>query len=72
MDSTYVVYISNGFAEPYEITVDFALRRLVPSKKEPLTVAIPAKTEKFLILLKAEPKAMSWEYGYSIKYRPVR
>ena len=72
VDSTYVVYVSNGFGEPYEITVDFSLRRLVPSKKEPLTVTVPAKTEKFLLLLKAEPKATSWEYGYSVKYRPVR
>jgi len=72
IDSTYVVYISNGFAESYEVTVDFALKRLVPSRKEPLTVQIPARTERFLLLLKAEPKATSWEYGYSIRYRPIR
>jgi murein DD-endopeptidase MepM/ murein hydrolase activator NlpD len=71
IDSTYVVYVSNGFPEAREITVQFTLRRLTPSRPNPLTLTVPPKTENFLVLLKAAPKATSWEYGYSISHKPV-
>ncbi len=72
IDSTYVVYVSNGFPEAREVTVDFVLRGLVPSRPDPVTVAVPPKTEKFLIILRADPKAAGWQYGYTIRNRPAR
>jgi murein DD-endopeptidase MepM/ murein hydrolase activator NlpD len=71
IDSTYVVFVSNGYPEAREITVQFSLRRLTPSLTNPVTLRVEPKTEKFLVLLKAAPKATSWEYGYSISHKPA-
>lgn len=72
IDATYVVYVANGLTVPQEITVDFTLRNLVPSRPEPLTVVVPAGTEHFLLLLRAAPGSAVWGYGYTIRKNPVR
>jgi murein DD-endopeptidase MepM/ murein hydrolase activator NlpD len=67
IDETYKVFVKNGTESAKEVIIDFSLKNLVPSKPEPLTVAVPALTEHFLLLLRARPKATSWEYGYSLR-----
>lgn len=71
VDSSYVVYVSNGLALPQQVEVHFALRGLLPSRSQPVSLQVPAKTELFLILLKADPRARSLQYGYSIRHGPV-
>jgi murein DD-endopeptidase MepM/ murein hydrolase activator NlpD len=72
IDETYVVFVNNGTDSAQEVTVDFRLRNLVPSRPEPLTVTVPARTEHFLLLLRARPRASSWEYGYTIRTQDAR
>jgi murein DD-endopeptidase MepM/ murein hydrolase activator NlpD len=67
IDETYTVFIKNGTDSAKEVSVDFSLRNLAPSRPEPLSVTVPALTEHFLLLLRARPGATSWEYGYSLR-----
>jgi murein DD-endopeptidase MepM/ murein hydrolase activator NlpD len=71
VDETYEVFVKNGTEGAKEITIDFDLRNLLPSRPEPLTVTVPALTEHFLLLLRARPKATKWEYGYSLRTKNV-
>jgi murein DD-endopeptidase MepM/ murein hydrolase activator NlpD len=71
IDDTYMVFVSNGTGFTQDITVGFSLRNLTPSRRHPLTLRVPARTEKFLIMLQAAPRATAWQYGYSIKAKPV-
>ncbi|MDR3200580.1 MAG: hypothetical protein LBT68_03875, partial [Spirochaetales bacterium] len=61
------VFVKNGTDSAQEVTVEFRLRNLVSSRRQPLTLIVPALAERFLILLRASPGAASWEYGYSIR-----
>jgi murein DD-endopeptidase MepM/ murein hydrolase activator NlpD len=72
IDETYVVFVNNGTDSAQEVTVDFNLRNLVPSRPEPVTLAVPAGTEHFLIILRARPKVSGWEYGYTIRTKSMR
>jgi murein DD-endopeptidase MepM/ murein hydrolase activator NlpD len=72
VDETYLVFIRNGADGEREVTVDFSLRNLVPSRPEPLTVTVPALTEKFLLLLRVRPRSTGWEYGYSLRIKNVQ
>jgi murein DD-endopeptidase MepM/ murein hydrolase activator NlpD len=67
VDETYEVFVKNGTDSAKEVTVEFRLRNLVASRGQPLTLTVPALTERFLLLLRASPGAASWEYGYSIR-----
>jgi hypothetical protein len=72
IDETYVVFLNNGTDSAQEVSVDFRLRNLVPSRPEPVTVTIPARTEHFLLLLRARPRVSGWEYGYTIRTKATR
>jgi murein DD-endopeptidase MepM/ murein hydrolase activator NlpD len=71
IDETYTVFVKNGTDRAKEVSVDFSLRNLAPSRPEPLSVTVPALTERFLLLLRALPRAASWEYGYSLRTKNV-
>jgi len=64
--TSIVIFAANGFDEEKTITVDFTLKNLIPSKKLPVTINIPKRTELFLIILDLEKENESWEYR--IKY----
>ena len=72
VDGTYVVFVSNGFSEPRRVTVGFSLQGLGPSRPLPVTLDVPAGTERFLLLLKADPRARSLQYSYTIRHGPLR
>ncbi|MDR1931182.1 MAG: peptidoglycan DD-metalloendopeptidase family protein [Spirochaetales bacterium] len=67
IDETYKVFVQNGTDGAKEITVEFKLRNLSPSRSQPLTVTVPALSERFLLLLRVRPGATSWEYGYTLR-----
>ncbi|MCL1818949.1 MAG: M23 family metallopeptidase [Spirochaetaceae bacterium] len=67
IDETFKVFAQNGTDFAKEITVELNLKNLSSSRPLPLTLTVPALTERFLLLLRAKPRATSWQYGYSIR-----
>lgn len=71
-DLTYAVFVGNGFPEDIEATIDFRLSGMTADADLPMDIRIPARTEVFVTLLRANPEANRWQYAPSVRYRRVR
>lgn len=70
-DLTYALFIGNGFADPIRATVGFNLVNMRAEAHLPLELTIPAQTEVFLTLLRADPAGDRWQYAPTVRYRRV-
>ena len=71
-DLTYAVFVGNGFADEIEATIEFRLVGMTADADLPLTVRVPARTEVFVTLLRADPRHSRWQYAPTVRYRPLR
>ena len=69
VDLTFVAYIANGYDRAVEAEVAFTMRGVSSTIVMPRTIHIPAQTELFLTILRAEPGAELIRYAPRIRYR---
>jgi murein DD-endopeptidase MepM/ murein hydrolase activator NlpD len=70
VDSTFVVYLSNGYTEDVEVEVSFDLRGMETSGTFPQSFVAPAKTEIFLTLVRPVAGTRQSEFAPRVRYRP--
>ena len=68
-DLTYAVYVGNGFNRDMEATIGFNLVNMRAEGRFPVELTIPAQTEVFLTLLRADPRGERWQYSPTVRYR---
>ena len=72
IDRTTVLFITNGFDEEHEVTMDLKIRNLKSSRILPIKSIIPPSTEIFGLLLKPINLDEATEYGMEFSYKPIR
>ncbi len=70
VDHTYVLFIANGFEEEMEVELSIRKQGLRSSRSLPLNLAIPARTERYVTLLRADPEASRLQFTPRIRYKP--
>jgi len=70
-DLTYAVFVGNGFENPIDATIGFQLVGMRAEGRMPLEIRIPANTEVFVTLLRADAAAHRWQYSPTVRYRQV-
>ena len=68
-DLTFAIFIRNSFDYPLETTISFRLQGMTADGDFPAEVRIPAGTELFVTLLRADPDANHWQWAPSVQYR---
>lgn len=71
-DLTYALFVANGLAEDIEATIDIRTVGMNATRRLPLTLRIPARSELFVTLLRADPALTRWQYAPTVQYRAVR
>ncbi|MGI9257144.1 MAG: M23 family metallopeptidase [Salinispira sp.] len=69
IDSTFVLFIGNGFTFGIEAVVDLRLVSMNSSVIAPITIELNAGEERFLTILRPEPDALRSFFRSSITYR---
>lgn len=67
-DLTYIVYLRNGLNRSIDATVSFRLQGMRSERSLPVELSVPATTEVFLTLLRADPDASSWQFAPRVRY----
>ncbi len=70
-DLTFAVFVGNGFPYALDTTIRFALQGMTIDSPQPIRLEIPARTEVFVTLLRADPEASQWQYAPTVEYRRV-
>lgn len=70
-DLTYAVFVGNGFENSIDATIDFQLLGMRAEGRLPIEMRIPAGTEVFVTLLRADVNAHRWQYSPTVRYRQV-
>ena len=70
-DLTYVLYVANGFAQAMDATITLSTVNMRSDLPNPIQLRIPAQTELFVTLLRADPRGTRWQYAPSVEYRWV-
>lgn len=68
-DLTYAVYVANGLDVAVDATITVSLVNMTSDRELPVQMVIPAQSERFLTLLRADPGATQWRYSPSVRYR---
>ncbi len=72
VDSTFIVYLANGYPEDVEVEVTFDLRGMETSADFPQSFVAPAMTEIFLTLVRPVEGSRRSEFAPRVRYRPPR
>lgn len=72
VDSTFVVYLANGYSEDVEVEVSFDLRGMETTGDFPQSFVAPARTEIFLTLVRPVSGSRRSEFAPRVRYRPPR
>ena len=70
-DLTFAIFVGNGFPEPIEANIGFNLVNMRADASAPLELTIPAGTELFVTLLRADPRADRLQYSPTVRYRRI-
>lgn len=72
VDSTYIAFVVNGYDR--EITLEVQVRRqgMTATRENPITITVPPLTERFLLILRAEPGVARAQYSFSARSVPAR
>ncbi len=70
LDHTYVLFIANGFEEEMEVEISIRKQGLRATRALPLVLTIPARSEKYVTLLRADPEASRLQFTPRIRYKP--
>ncbi len=71
-DLTYAIFVGNGFDLPVDAEISFQFVGMRAESRLPMEMRIPANTEVFVTLLRADPDAQRWQYSPSIRYRQIQ
>lgn len=71
VDSTRIIFCSNGYDKEVEGDVGFSLRNSVTSKPVPITVKIPPLTEVYICLVRPKDRTKPFSLSYSISFRII-
>ena len=69
IDSTTVIYCSNGYDAPVSGKVKFNLQNAVTSRGSEIDVEIPPLTEIYICLVNPRDISKSFAFSYTISYR---
>jgi murein DD-endopeptidase MepM/ murein hydrolase activator NlpD len=69
VDLTFVAFLANGYDRAVEAEVTLTLRGVSSTIAMPRTIRIPARTEVFLTILRANPGAERIQYTPRVRYR---
>lgn len=72
VDSTFVVFLANGYGDEVEVEVSFDLRGMETTADFPQAFVAPAQTEVFLTLVRPVAGARRSEFAPRVRYRPPR
>jgi hypothetical protein len=70
-DLTYAIFVGNGFGTEIQASIDFNLVNMRAEAAMPVEMTIPARTELFVTLLRADPEGDRWQYSPSVRYRRI-
>ena len=70
-DLTFAVFVGNGFPDPVQATIGFNLVNMRADTSAPVELTIPAGTELFVTLLRADPRADRLQYSPTVRYRRI-
>lgn len=70
-DLSYAIFVGNGFENAVDATIDFQLVGMRAEGRLPIELRIPAGTEVFVTLLRADGQAHRWQYSPTVRYRQV-
>lgn len=71
VDETFVVFIRNGYDTAVRAEVRLQLQGLEATTDRRLEVEVPARTERFLTILRPRAGRRRMQYGFSYRYTPV-
>ncbi len=69
VDLTFVAFLANGYDRAVEAEVGMVLRGVTSTVSMPRTITIPAHTELFLTILRAQPGAQRLQFTPRVRYR---
>ena len=69
IDLTYVAYLANGYDRSVQADISFTMRGVTSTVAMPRSILIPAQTELFLTILRADPEISRIQYAPRIRYR---
>ncbi len=71
IDEVYVVFIRNGYDTPVKAKVELRLQGLDATTDRNVEIEVPAKTERFMSILRPRSGTRQIQYGFSYRYTPV-
>ena len=69
IDLTFAVFLQNGLDYAIEATITLRLVGMDSDIEPPITLVVPAGSERFVTLLRADPDVDRWQWAPSISYR---
>lgn len=70
VDHTYVMFIANGFNEDMDVEISIRKIGMQSTRSLPLSLRVPARTEAYVTMLRADPNAARLQFTPRISYRP--
>ncbi len=71
VDEVFVVFIRNGYETAVRANVELQLQGLEATTDRQMEVDVPAKTERFVTILRPRPGTHRMQYGFNYRYTPV-
>ncbi len=72
IDNTYVLFLQNMSDTCLEIETLLQLQGMTATTPLQQTINLPARQEIFLSILRPQPEANRFQYGYQFRFRPCR
>ena len=70
VDHTYLVFIANGFEHDMDVEISIRKIGLRSTRPLPLHLRVPARTESYVTMLRADPSAPRLQFTPRVRYRP--
>lgn len=70
VDSTIIVFLQNGFAEPQYVEVQLGLTNMTSTRGRSVSLEVPGTTEVFLTILRPNPGVSRAAYRFQYRYSP--
>ncbi len=70
VDHTYVLFIANGYDRDMDVEVSINKQGFEATRALPLDLRVPAQTESYITILRADPEARRMQFTPRIRYRP--
>jgi murein DD-endopeptidase MepM/ murein hydrolase activator NlpD len=72
VDSTYIAFVVNGYDREVTLEVEVIRRGMTATRESPITITVPALTERFLVILRPEAGVARAQYGFNARSVPGR